>query len=312
MTDINQAPLVSIICTVYNHAPYIRQCLDGFVMQQTTFPYEIIVHDDASTDYSAEIIREYADKFPGLFVTILQKENQYSKGVPIGKTFMYPIAKGKYLALCEGDDYWTDPLKLQKQVDAFERDSSIGLVWGRAHCYYQRSHRFGDFFGKRAQSSEELLNDNVIPTATTMIRRDIVNRYYSEICPENHSWPLGDYPLWIFASLNSSVEFLDEEFATYRVLAESASHSKDFHKQESFINGVFDMKEFFINKYGEYGIDRNNERRLVFLMSNAIEYGERKKALEYYKLIQAPSRKEKLKAFCCRFHLIWLIKLSRG
>jgi len=113
-------PLVSIICLAYNHEKYIRQCLDGFVMQKTGFRYEIIIHDDASKDGTTAIIREYAKKYPGLFVTIFQEENQYSKGIPIGKTYMYPLAKGKYIAECEGDDYWTDPYKLQKQVDFME------------------------------------------------------------------------------------------------------------------------------------------------------------------------------------------------
>ncbi len=112
--------MVSICCIVYNHAPYLHQCFDGFVMQKTTFPIEILVHDDASTDGSADIIREYTAKYPHLFKPVYQTENQYSKNVPICATFQYPRAKGKYIAMCEGDDYWTDPYKLQKQVDFLE------------------------------------------------------------------------------------------------------------------------------------------------------------------------------------------------
>lgn len=113
--------MVSICCIVYNHAPYLHQCFDGFVMQKTTFPIEILVHDDASTDGSADIIREYTAKYPHLFKPVYQTENQYSKNVPICATFQYPRAKGKYIAMCEGDDYWTDPYKLQKQVDFMEK-----------------------------------------------------------------------------------------------------------------------------------------------------------------------------------------------
>jgi glycosyltransferase involved in cell wall biosynthesis len=115
-------PLVSIRCLVYNHEPFLRQCLDGFVMQQTTFPFEAIVHDDASTDGSAAIIREYAEKYPDIIKPIYETENQYSKRdgsiIRIIDAAIHPNTK--YLAYCEGDDYWTDPHKLQFQVDFLE------------------------------------------------------------------------------------------------------------------------------------------------------------------------------------------------
>ena len=119
MDEIGQ-PLVSICSAVYNHEPYLRECFEGFVMQKTTFAFEVLVHDDASTDGSADIIREYTAKYPEIFKPIYQQENQYSKGIKVSATYQYPRAKGKYIAFCEGDDYWTDPLKLQKQVDFLE------------------------------------------------------------------------------------------------------------------------------------------------------------------------------------------------
>ena len=112
-------PLVSICCVTYNHAPFIRQCIDGFLMQETTFPVEILIHDDASEDGTDGIIREYADKYPEKIFPLYEEQNQYSRGVKID-FFNYNRARGKYIAYCEGDDYWTDPLKLQKQVDFME------------------------------------------------------------------------------------------------------------------------------------------------------------------------------------------------
>ena len=109
-------PLLSICCVTYNHKKYIRQCLDSFLMQKTNFKFEIIIHDDASTDGTADIIKEYYEKYPDIIKPIFQTENQFSQGKSISKTFIYPRIKGKYVALCEGDDYWTDPYKLQKQV----------------------------------------------------------------------------------------------------------------------------------------------------------------------------------------------------
>ena len=113
-------PLVSISCITYNHAPYIRQCLDGFMMQQTNFAFEVLIHDDASTDGTTEIIKEYEAKYPDIIKPIYEEENQWVKGRRGSVVFNFPRAKGKYIALCEGDDYWTDPLKLQKQVGILE------------------------------------------------------------------------------------------------------------------------------------------------------------------------------------------------
>lgn len=127
--------VVSICCITYNHASYIRQCLDGFLMQKTTFPIEILIHDDASTDGTQNIIQEYEANYPEIIKPIYQKENQYSKGVKVNLTYNFPRAQGKYIALCEGDDYWTDPLKLQKQVEFL--DSHPGYVM----C----SHRFNQY-----------------------------------------------------------------------------------------------------------------------------------------------------------------------
>ena len=121
--DVKVTPLVSICCATYNHERYIRDVIDGFLMQKTTFPIEIIIHDDASTDETARIVKEYAEKHPDLIVPIFQTENQYSKNKEsIFAWFVYPRSRGKYIALCEGDDYWVDPIKLQKQVDYLEKN----------------------------------------------------------------------------------------------------------------------------------------------------------------------------------------------
>lgn len=137
-------PLVSIRCTVYNHEPFLRQCLDGFVMQQTTFPFEAIVHDDASTDGSAAIIREYAEKYPDIIKPIYETENQHSKhDGSIGRIMdaaIHPSAK--YIALCEGDDYWTDPHKLQIQVDFLESHPDYFMSCHAYQFYFEATKEF--------------------------------------------------------------------------------------------------------------------------------------------------------------------------
>ena len=120
--DSEVIPLVSINCITYNHKQYIRDAIEGFLMQITNFPVEILIHDDASTDGTVEIIREYEKQYPWLIKPVYQTENQYSKHnsfISISK-IQYGRALGKYIAFCEGDDYWTDHYKLQKQVDFLE------------------------------------------------------------------------------------------------------------------------------------------------------------------------------------------------
>lgn len=138
-------PVVSICCLTYNHILYIRQCLDGFMMQKINFPIEILIYDDASTDGTQGIIREYEKKYPDIIKPIYQKENQYSKGIKVSLVYNYSRAKGKYIALCEGDDYWTDPYKLQKQVDFLESHPD----------YVMCSHRHNDYI----QETGEMLYD---------------------------------------------------------------------------------------------------------------------------------------------------------
>lgn len=126
-------PLVSICCVTYNHAPFIRKCLDGFLMQETSFSVEILIHDDASTDGTDEIIRDYTAKHPDKIFPLYEEENKYSNGYANKiDLFNYSRARGKYIAYCEGDDYWTDPLKLQKQVGFLETHPEYSVCWHRS------------------------------------------------------------------------------------------------------------------------------------------------------------------------------------
>ena len=123
--------LVSVNCITYNQKEYIEQCLDSIIMQQTNFRFEILIHDDASTDGTDIILKEYEIKYPDMIRPIYQTENKYSKGVDIWNTYQFPRAKGRYIAICEGDDYWSDPLKLQKQVDFMENNNQYAFCCHR-------------------------------------------------------------------------------------------------------------------------------------------------------------------------------------
>jgi len=122
---------VSICCLTFNHERFIQKALDSFLMQKTNFGFEILIHDDASTDSTQDIIRNYQEKYPDIIKPIFQTENQWSKGITsLSATYNFPRAKGIYIAMCEGDDYWTDSLKLQKQVDFLDKNSQYSFVCG--------------------------------------------------------------------------------------------------------------------------------------------------------------------------------------
>jgi len=135
-------PLVSIVCLAYNHAKYIREAVEGFLMQETTFPVEILIHDDASTDGTREIIQEYEKKIPSLIIPIFQDENQFSRGIDPFYSFLIPNSQGKYIAVCEGDDYWVDSLKLQKQVNLFEQYPDTVICGARAKTWNEQKEEF--------------------------------------------------------------------------------------------------------------------------------------------------------------------------
>jgi len=251
MMDNNKTtrPLVSISCITFNHAPYIRECLDGFIKQQTVFPFEVLIHDDCSTDGTTEIIREYEKKYPGIIKPMYERENQYSQGKPSGSyVWNFPRAEGKYIAMCEGDDYWTDPLKLQKQVDFLESNPMYGLVYGKVNEFCQDSHRFKGRSGGPCEKFEELIINNTIPTPTVLIRKKLIDSYLKER-DKDSNYLMDDYPMWLYISWNSKVKFHNNIYAVYRILNGSASHPLCISKWLRFQESYRDIKMDFIRKF---------------------------------------------------------------
>ena len=243
---LDNKPLVSVFCLTYNHAPYIRQCLDGFLMQRTSFDYEVIINDDASTDGTTEIIKEYENKYPEIIIPIYHEENLYSKGERgFWNKYCLPRAQGKYIALCEGDDYWTDPYKLQKQVDFLEGHPEYGLVYAKAKYFNQKQQKFEGVLGKDYISFENLLRENIIPTLTVMLRKSLIFQYYNEIDVSKMGWKMGDYPLWLWVAERSKLYFINDVVAVYRALEESASHSKSVERSIQFYKSRHDIQSFF-------------------------------------------------------------------
>ena len=303
---VDKKPLVSISCIVYNHAPYLRECFDGFVMQQTDFAFEVLVHDDASTDNSADIIREYTAKYPDIFKPLYQTENQYSQGIPISATYQFPRARGKYIALCEGDDYWTDPLKLQKQVDFLEANPDYGMCYTQVQIYHHETNKFGKTFGGPNTEYIEILKENTTPTLTVVANKNLILEYIAEIKPETQNWEMGDYPIWLWFAHTSKIKFINAITGVYRILQKSATHSPNIKKREEFIRSISDMKLFFAERYGGLTLGDIKDLENTKLMSNAMMYEEYKDALKYYRLVSHKSIKTRIKAIIC--HIFNIIK----
>lgn len=210
---------VSVICNAYNHEKFIKDALDSFLMQKTNFKYEVLIHDDASTDNTANIIREYEKAYPDIIKPIYQTENQYSKGVNITVAYHLPRLKGKYIALCEGDDYWTDSSKLQKQFDALESHTGIDIC---AHAVIEVKAATKKVIDKIAPSNKktifttkEIINGGggFVATNSLFYRRELLENQ-----PEFRKYCPLDYSLQIHGSLRGGMLYLPDIMSAYRFM----------------------------------------------------------------------------------------------
>lgn len=210
---LDVTPLVSIVCITYNHERYIRDAIESFLIQEVTFPIEILIHDDASTDNTANIVRRYEEKYPSIIRAIYQKENQVSKGKKI-LPMLYGIASGKYIALCEGDDYWIDPHKLQKQVAYMEQNPGCSLCFHDAILVDVDKTYLGPFRGTytRQEGMKRLSELVFTPTASKLFRTSCVK----ELPDWFFDAPYGDFSVVLVCSKYGYVYYHDECMSAYR------------------------------------------------------------------------------------------------
>ena len=264
---MEQKVLVSIQCLVYNHEPYLRQCLDGFVMQKTNFAFEAIVHDDVSTDHSADIIREYAEKYPSIIKPIYEKENQYSKtdGSLIRIMNAAVDINAKYIAFCEGDDYWIDPYKLQKQVDFMEMNINYSMCFHDVYRLY--GGKLQSSYRQYYRNTDACLYDVIIngglfcPTASILLRKNIYDKY-PDFAKRCH---VGDYPMQIYMALKGKVRFMKDIMGVYRIGTEGSWTDRmrrlDANMIKDKMNDEICMLESF-NDYSEHKYNNIFSKRI--------------------------------------------------
>jgi glycosyltransferase involved in cell wall biosynthesis len=242
-------PLVSIVCITFNHELFIEQAIEGFLMQKTSFPYEIVIGEDCSTDRTRQICLEYFNNQKDKIRLLPSQDN-----LGYIKNFRRSVhaSKGKYIALCEGDDYWTDPLKLQKQVNFFEDNPNYAIV------HTNKDIKRGDIIFKSHQEVinsdnvfEDILCYNNICALTVLVRAEVFKKSLEKIInhAEKRQWDTLDYPIWLDIAMNHNVGFLTDITGVHRFLPGSISHSLVKSKAYSFERNVIEIKELFFKEY---------------------------------------------------------------
>ena len=279
---------VSIICTVYNHEQFLRKCLDGFVMQKTNFKFEALVHDDASTDNSKKIIEEYAKKYPDIIKPFYEKENQHQKKVNITNTILLPTSNAKYIAFCEGDDYWIDENKLQKQYDYMETHKECSMCVHNTIIHNllgkEKDKLFNNWNKIHKLTEEDVFFGWNVHTTSYFSRKEI------SITP-NFAWHywFGDYVRLTVAYNYGEVVFLPDIMSVYNFNNTQGItrivNNMDIEKRTKKIE---DRKEYLIeyNKFTGYKYKDTVEKKIneIEIEIMLIKYNHVKKYEEYRKI----------------------------
>lgn len=237
-TDFEEV-LVSVCVITFNHAEHISQTLDGILRQKTHFRIEILVHDDASNDGTVEILREYERAYPNTIRVQEELVNQYSKYTSYFAQKLVPMARGKYIALCEGDDYWSDENKLEVQVNYLEKHPDCAqcchaaIVLDSDSTVQLGTMGYGDL--ERDLNSDDLIVHWDVPTASRVIRKAAINGYSVE-WPEK--FPVGDFPTAIYSSLSGSTHYIPKAMCVYRYRSKGSWTEKVSSTSASMIDNA--------------------------------------------------------------------------
>ena len=245
----NRTCKVSVLCATYNHEEYLRQTLDSFLNQKTDFSFEVLVNDDASTDSTGDIIREYAAKYPEVIRPFYQKENLYSRRINLYDVVFFPACRGEYIAVCEGDDYWNDPEKLQLQVNWLDAHPEYSA------CVHNSIGRFSDqpdkvLFaqdGDRDIPFEQVVQgmSHAYHTSSILARREFILNPPDYRDVAYHQGYFTDYAIGVRLGLSGKVRFLDRCMSVYRIGSNPSAWSRgvgqEYHKLKRFVSGEIAM-----------------------------------------------------------------------
>lgn len=310
-------PLVSVHMISYNHGAFLAEAIEGVLRQQTEYPYELVIGEDCSKDNTRQIALEYQRRFPEKIRVIYSDSNV---GMLRNSYRVFECCRGKYVALCEGDDYWQNPQKLQKQTKAFECDDNCVLVHSdfdvlsgaRLANATNRTHGLNIATGDVV---EGLLLHNYVSTCTVCLRTEIIREYLcSPFAVKGYA--MGDYPLWLFAARKGRVEYLDESLATYRRAAGSVMHS-DVKSLVKILLAQRRVREDYVEMFGCSEETRRKAQitnNLNALMASALA-GDQKMFFEEFKWFRQNNPdwhgnfKYRLRFWLMKCNLSWLLRL---
>ena len=297
--------MVSVYCSVYNHKKYIAQCLDSLVSQKTSFEYEIIVKDDASTDGTSDIIREYAEKYPRRVVPLILSENHLQRGLgAVAFEKAYSMTRGKYIAMCEGDDFWTDENKLQKQVDFMESHPEYSLCGHAAYYADENGGLMKDKFFRLSKGTgdltmEEILSNWSMATCSLLYRKSC---RADVIFPFQGACINSDYALMVYMALRGKVYYCDELMGAYRkgssgsVSQKAKTDSAYLKKRRLEFAQMLDRIDAYTD--GKYSDIITRQKRLV-LFNLYLHLGDGKELKQYRDVYRTAGIKTKLRYILC-------------
>lgn len=259
--------MVSIVCLTYNHGPYIERAIKSFVCQKTSFKFEILIHDDASTDDTPNIIKQYQSLYPNLIKPIFQKNNQYSKGVCISETYVAPLIKGKYVAICEGDDFWTDENKLQIQFEALEAHQDVDICAHSTEGVSDDGSIKQDICPSsvdRLFSLSEVIigGGGFVSTNSLFLRKHI---FYNDKEPLFRKCLRLDYTLQIYGSMRGGMLYLHNKMSAFRWLARGSWSERINNDDSMYVAFERQKKEMLVclNKETSFKYQSAIERRIL-------------------------------------------------
>jgi len=271
VVSLNNYPMVSVLMITYNHELYIAQAIEGVLMQKVDFEMELVIGEDCSNDSTRAICENYASQYPDKIRLLPSDRNQ---GMMPNFLRTLDSCHGKYIAMCEGDDYWTDPLKIKKQVEVFESDPEVGLVHSDCNILYQETGRLIrsknlangiNYSGFDNPYLGILIGEYAIFTCTVLAKKDLLLKSESDEIVSNLENLQGDLPRWLYISKHSKVEYINEPTATYRVINGSSSHQKDVLKRLQYQVSSKKIRKKFA--------DRDNLPHEILKITNRMYYG---------------------------------------
>lgn len=245
-----ERPLVSVCITSYNHAQYIGRAIESVQRQRVAGTIEIIIGDDCSQDETLSIIERYAAEDSR--IRVLRSEQNEGMHLNYRRTLL--AARGEWVALCDGDDFWSDDEKLARQIEALGANPEAGMCYTRSYRFHEgeEAERWVYPTAELYTSFADLLNNNTVENITAVARRKLIEQYYTEIEPERHTeWLTDDAPMWIWFSKRSKIIALDDPTASHRLLKESQSQSGDYHRRIAFCDSTAAIAIFMAQHFGE-------------------------------------------------------------